>query len=343
MNSKKRIIFIMLSITLVIIFMATNIGIANTEFKKRTLTLGHLAVETHPLHKGSVAFAEYVEEATGGKVSVEIYPSSVLGDQPAMVEQTILGDLNMTPVGAGVLQNLIPEYGSFALPFLFRDAEHAYRTLDHPEIKAALGERNKAIGLHHINDWDWGFPKIATIDKPVRKPEDLKGLKIRIAEEIQKIVFLKKAGAIPTVLPWTEIYTALQTKMVDGMENPFVGLYLQGFYEQLSYITNLGYTFGHCTFVMNQDLWNDLEPGLQKIIEEGAELGKNTMRTLMTENELESLEMLREDDKTVVIDLTEKEKEEWIKLGKSTWDELSKNVGGKEWVKFLAEIAKEVQ
>jgi len=204
-------------------------NIPDTE-KPIVLKAAHVLSTTSYLQKGLEKFAELVEQKTGGKVKVEIYPGGVLGGERDNFEAMQLGALDVAPITTALSSSFLPKFGAFDLPFIFRDTEHAFKTADGPVGQQLLKEleSQKVVGLGY---WTAGFRSVYTSKVPVRKPEDLEGLKIRLMENSVHANSFKCLGAIPVPMAWGELYTALQQGTVDGAENSIPAIYTSKHYE----------------------------------------------------------------------------------------------------------------
>lgn len=302
------------------------------------LKLGHLSAETHPLHIATVHLKEYVEQATDGMVTIELYPASVLGGQSEMLEQTVIGSLEMVTIGSGPAAEYIPEYNAFALPFAFDDWLHYYRVLDDSQVQNHLREEAARNGLQYINCWDWGPRVVTNSVRPIRTPADMRGMKIRVPDEIDKVLLFREVGADPTPIPFPELYSALQTGVVDAQENPVSTVYHQGFYEVQGHATITNHILGHVSLLINKDVWDSLAPNVQQAITEGANQARDLMRELMQEEYEEALQGLR-DNGMQVIELTDAEQQAWRDAASRVWPQMYDVAGGSNYVEwFLSRV-----
>lgn len=200
----------------------------------KIIRLGHGLNTGHSVHQGMVFFGEKLQEISGGKFKVQIYPSQQLGTERQCLELLQIGSLDMTKVSAGVLENFSPSIKVFGLPYLFRDKEHAFRVLDGPVGEELLNGTEK-YWLKGLGYYDSGSRSFYTIDKPIENPNDLEGLKIRVMESQTAIDMVKSFGGSPTPISWGELYTALQQGVVDGAENNPPSFYLSRHYEVCKY------------------------------------------------------------------------------------------------------------
>ncbi len=161
-----------------------------------------------------------LQERTGGRIRIQVFHSRQLGDEKDSLEQTRFGVIDMTRVNTAPLNNLVPETLVAGLPFLFRDTGHMQRTMDGP-IGEEIGRACLPHGLVTLCYYDAGARSFCTRARPARAPDDLRGMKIRVQQSDMWVAMMRAFGASATPLPYGEVYSALQTGVVDGAENNF--------------------------------------------------------------------------------------------------------------------------
>ena len=258
----------------------------------RIIRLGHGLSTSHSVHKGMVYFGEKLEEISGGKLKVQIYPSQQLGTERQCLELLQIGSLDMTKVSAGVLENFSPSIKVFGIPYIFRDKEHTFRVLDGPIGDELLAGTEK-YWLKGLGYYDSGSRSFYTIDKPIDKPNDLEGLKIRVMESQTAIDMVKSFGGSPTPISWGELYTSLQQGVVDGAENNPPSFYLSRHYEVCKYYIIDEHTVLPDVVLMSTHIWKTLSVQEQKWIQEAMDLSVIEQRRLWLESEQESLEAVK--------------------------------------------------
>ena len=200
-----------------------------------TLKLGHIAEPENPYGQGADYFAKLVKERSNGEIEIQVFPSSQLGNQRDLVEGLVFGTVDMTLTGTAVLGNFVPEVAVFDLPFIFRDIPHAYKALDTVGMDLCkLGEKQ---GMITLAIWENGVRHMTNNRQPIRTPEDMKGLKVRVMEQPVYIEMMKALGASPTPMAMSELYTALQKGVVDAQENPLAQIATKRFDEVQKYIS----------------------------------------------------------------------------------------------------------
>jgi tripartite ATP-independent transporter DctP family solute receptor len=243
-----------------------------------TLKLGHIAEPQHPYAQGAEKIAELVKAKTNGAVEIQVFPSSQLGGQRDLIEGLTLGTLDMTLTSTAVFGNFVPEMSVFDLPFIFRDVYHAYKALD--TVGMELGKLGEAKGLKTLAFMENGVRHMTNNRQPIRKPEDVKGLKIRVMEQPVYIEMIKALGGSPTPMAFGEIYTALQKGVIDGEENPLPQIWTARFFEVQKYVSLTAHTYSPEPILIAVSSWNKLSPDQQKALQEAAEEASAWQRDL---------------------------------------------------------------
>jgi len=196
---------------------------AGGEAETRHLKVAHSQPENHPIHLGLEHFAERAAYYSSGRLQLTLFPNGQLGSETQTLEQLQSGTLDAAKVGGAALGSFIPVAKVFSLPYLFRDSEHYWTVLngeigrDLLDALAITGAGNPS-GFRGLTFYDAGSRNFYT-QRPIRSPEDLQGLKIRVVNDPVAIDMVKAFGASPTPISWGELYTALQQGVVDGAEN----------------------------------------------------------------------------------------------------------------------------
>lgn len=277
---------------------------ASLSFAAVTLKLGHIAEPENPYGQGADHFAKLVKERTNGEVIVQVYPSSQLGNQRDLVEGLSFGTVDMTLTGTAVLGNFIPEVSVFDLPFIFRDVSHAYKALD--TVGMELCKKGEERGMITLAIWENGIRHMTNNKRPVRTPEDMKGLKIRVMEQPVYIQMMEALGASPTPMAMSELYTALQKGVIDGQENPLAHIATKRFYEVQKYISLTGHTYASEPLLISAIAWKKLSPEQQAIVRQAAEDTRDWQRQLCRDLEGKFLKTILDSGKSEVNDDVDK-------------------------------------
>ena len=260
--------------------------------KPVTLKLGHAVAPEHPYHLGALKYAELVAQRTGNKVKIDVFPSTQLGNERDMVEGLQLGTIDLVVTSTGPLGGFVSRMFVVDLPFLFRDREHAYKVLDGP-IGRELMEAFSAKGIKGLSFWENGFRQITNNVRPIEKPEDLKGIKLRTMENKVHLAAFRAFGASPTPMAWSEVYTALQQKTIDGQENPIAIIYHQKLVEVQKYLALTGHFYSPTPLLMSLKAFNALPRETQKIMADTALECATYERNLLRDSEVKQLAELK--------------------------------------------------
>lgn len=259
--------------------------------EKIVLKLGHVLNEESPFNKGAEEFARLINEKTEGKVEIKIYPNALLGNDRELTEGMQLGTVDMAVCGTATLAGFVPRLQIFDMPFLFRDADHAYKVLD-GEIGQLILSDFDEIGIVGLSLWENGFRHVTNSKNPVNTPADLEGFKIRVQEIPLHIDFWKELGTDPTPMAWTEVYTALQQGTVDGQENPIQTIYTQKIYEVQKYISLTGHVYSPAAIMISKASMEELPEAYQKAIKEASIEAADYERNYIEELESKALSEL---------------------------------------------------
>ena len=237
-----------------IVFLFTS---CNQLGETRTIKLAHSLDVNHSVHQAMVKMGEDLVKISGGKMELEIYPSQQLGTERECIELLQIGSLDMTKVSVGVMENFASRMKVFGLPFLFRDKAHSFQVLDGPIGQELLDEGTK-YWIKGLAYYDAGSRSFYTKDKPVKSPEDLKGLKIRVMESVTAVDMVNSLGGSATPISWGELYTSLQQGVVDGAENNPPSFYLSRHYEVCKYFSLDEHTVLPDVLIIGTHLWDKL-------------------------------------------------------------------------------------
>ncbi len=253
----------------------------------RTLKLAHGLDVKHSVHIGMVAMAKRVEELSGGKMKIEIYPSGQLGGERECLELLQLGSLDITKVSAAVMEGFVEEYKALGMPYIFRNKEHAFNVLDGPIGKEIL-QKGEDYWLRGLCFYDAGARSFYT-SKPVYSPDDLAGLKIRVMQSITAVNMVRAFGSSPTPISWGELYTALQGGVVDGAENNPPSFYLSHHYEVCKFYTLDEHTMIPDVLLMSTHAWGKLNPEERSWLQQAVDESVAVQRELWKKSEEEAL------------------------------------------------------
>jgi tripartite ATP-independent transporter DctP family solute receptor len=246
-----------------------------------TIKVSHYFSDSNPQHQALEQFAEELDEKSDGKIKVQLFPNSTLGNEAQSINGVRNGTIEMALIG-NLMQQSDPMLGVFEFPFLFRSTEQAKKVLN-GEPGKQVKEKYSDFGVHHLAYSISGFRHL-TSNKPVNSPEDYKGLRIRVPNNTMFINMAESLGWSVQALPLPEVYTALEQGVVDGEENPYSMIDAQGFYEVQKYIIETGHMFTNLNLIFSQKKWDSLTDEQKKLITEAANHYAETSWAMTTDS-----------------------------------------------------------
>lgn len=288
-------------------------GIAASSDPKVTIKLGWAETSErsgHALSEAAYTFQEQVEALSGGSIKVDLYPAAQLGDATSMLTQVEAGTLEacMTISNGQFATSYYPDLGFLDIPYLFESADEAYELLN-PEkdffkdLQKNIAEKSGIRPLVFFNE---GLRHITNSKREIKAPADLAGLKIRTMNVTAHMEMFKALGALPTNVSWNELYTALQTNVVDGQENPIANAVYISAWEVQKYMTLDGHVCLCSMFCMNDKFYNGLTDNQKAAVDEAALKALEAEYNMFKANEASNLQMLK-DNGLQVTELTSEE------------------------------------
>lgn len=296
----------------------------------------------HPIDLGSIRFEEEVEakaKELGYDVDVQLFPSAQLGSEKEMIEQLQMGTLDMCPTTTGPLGLFNSQYLVFDLPYLFLNYDQADAVLDGEigtEMLSALEDQN-IVGLAW---WENGFRELTNNKKPITKPEDLNGLKLQTMENDVHIDFFSAMGASPTPLGFGEIYTSLQSGVIDGQENPLSIIAVNKFYDVQPYTTISDHVYSPVPVLYSKSLYEKLPADLQELVKTTAFEVRTYERQSGRDAEQEYIDEIAQ--KSEIYTLSEEEKAAFREIALETYGKFEDKIG-KELVDKVTAAVDSVQ
>ncbi len=292
---------------------------------KRILRYAHNQATTTSQHKGVEFFKKLVEERSKGALEIQIFPSSQLGGQQQATEGVALGTIDFTqqPSSAGTI--LAPALVAVDLPFLFPSEAVAVKVLN-GAVGAELGRTLEPKGIRALGYWPVGNVQISTSARAVKTPDDLKGLKIRVLPSPLLTATYKAWGASPTSIDYAELYTALQQKVVDGQENPPVGMVQTKLYEVQKYLSMTNHRVFFYLAMMSKKTFDSLSPALQQIVIQADLEAQAEFIKLLHQEEADALKVLEQKGMTI-LQLSEKEREAFRTASLPVYDQFAGQIG----------------
>jgi len=290
------------------------------------IKFSHVVAPDTPKGKGAEKFKELAEQYTGGKVRIEVYPNSQLYKDKEELEALQLGAVQMlAPSSAKFGPIGVREFEVFDLPYILPDKVALRKVTDGPvgrRLLNLLGPKGM-VGLAY---WDNGF-KVMSANRPLRMPEDFKGLKMRVQSSKVLEAQMRALGAIPQVMAFSEVYQALQTGVVDGSENTPSNMYTQKHNEVQKFITLSDHGYIGYTLIANKKFWEGLPPDIRGELERAvADATRYANDISQAEND-DALEKIRKAGTSTFITLTPDQKAAWRKAVLPVYDEMASRVG----------------
>ena len=247
---------------------------ATPAWAEQVLRLAHNAAPGNPKSEASLRFAELVAQKTNGRVKVEVGGNAQYGDDVEALTSMRLGTLAFSANSQGSTSGVVPQFAVLGLPFLFQELPQAWKVLDGP-VGKSLGDYAKQKGLVLLALWDNGIRHTSNNVRPIEKPEDLAGIKLRTPPDPITVDIFKALGANPTPMAFSELYIALQQGVVDGQENPLMNIYSSKLHEVQKYISLTGHKYESTPLLASKIVFDSLSKADQQaVLEAAAEAGK---------------------------------------------------------------------
>ena len=288
----KNVVKSLLTVT-TICGLVMGIGTANAaEPKERTLRIAYANGEGNPQHEGAKKFAELVATKSGNKMIVKLFPNATLGKDIAVLSSMQGGTVDMAIMYTSLLVGNAKEAGLVQLPYIFTNEKEVFTVLDGPvgqKIHAAMEPRG-VIGLGYFAH---GFVNMISNKHPITKIEDFKGQKLRVTETPVNIEFINVLGGNAVPVPYAELYTAFEQKIVDGGAQPLINLKFAKFFEVQKYLSITNHGYEPQSVLIGKKTWDKLSTDEKKVIKTAFEEAKVFERKLASEAANESLEFLK--------------------------------------------------
>ena len=242
------------------------------------IRIGHNQSTNHPTHTGLLAFEEYVEGELGAKYDIQIFPSELLGSQNEMVQLTQTGAITFCVASNSLLETFSDNYTLFNLPYLFASPEAYHASMDDPAIVDPIFESTMQAGFEAVTWLDAGTRNFYTINTPIETPADLRGLKIRVQQSPTNVRMMELLGGSATPMGFGDVYTALQSQMLDGAENNELALTDNGHGDVCKYYSYTMHQMIPDILIGNLDFMESLSEEERAIFDEGFQILNQTQR-----------------------------------------------------------------
>ncbi|GHS96700.1 ABC transporter substrate-binding protein [Synergistales bacterium] len=301
-----------LSILLILaVIFALNQCAASAAEKTWNLKLCHGLAPDHPYQLGSLEFGRLIKEYTNGRVTVEVFPNGQLAaSEREMYEALQMGTLDMTASTASALVPFDPSFSIFDMPFLFRDKQHAYKVLDSEYGTDKLKSLEK-FGIVGLAFWECGMFNPVYSGPTIKTPGDMKGRTIRTIETNITMMWVAALGANPVPMAWSEVFTAIQNKTVDGTLLPIPTIYFSKLYTVAPNISMLGVTYQPLPLTISKKTWDTMPDDVKRQMYKAAVEARDYMRAINTKFEEEKVDVMKSEGANVIA-YTPEEKQQWI-------------------------------
>jgi tripartite ATP-independent transporter DctP family solute receptor len=291
------------------------------------IKFGHVGKPGSLLEMAAQEFAKRANVKLGTKAKVVVYGSSQLGGDSEMMKKLKLGTIDLVQPST-VMSSYVPSFGLFEMPYLVKDRDHMARIRDQIVFPVMVPQAEK-VGYHIIALWENGFRQITNNKRPIVKPEDLQGIKLRVPKGVWRVKMFKAYGANPTPLGFSEVFVALQTGAMDGQENPLAQIVSGHFQEVQKYLSLTGHVYTP-TYVVAGASWKRLPADVQKILSDTAKEMQPVALKMAADLDAKLLEQIK---KTPGVKINEADKDAFIKASKAIYEEFGKEVpGGQELI-----------
>ena len=284
--------FILSSLAALSFGLAT-LGVSHAaDIGEHTIKFAGANAKGHPQVMGMQKFAELVAQKSGNKIRVRLFPGGVLGGDLETVSALQGGTVEMMVLNSGILQAQVKDFTVYDFPFLFNSDKEVDALVD-GDFGKSLHKKLADKGLVGLAYFDLGFRNITNSKHPITKPEDIAGLKLRVIQSPIYVDLFSALGANPTPLAFTELYNALESKAVDGQENPFTVILSSKFDEVQKYLTITRHIYNPQSVIVSKKFWDTLNPDEQKLIQEAIDEAAVYQRKVSREAALTALEALK--------------------------------------------------
>ncbi|HEX2137320.1 MAG TPA: TRAP transporter substrate-binding protein [Microvirga sp.] len=311
---------------------------ASAQFTERTIRVSNGVNEDHPVANGLAKMNQCVAERSGGKMKLQGFWGGALGGDLQATQALRSGTQEMVITSSSPLVGILPDLGVFDLPFLFANAKEADAVLDGPFGKY-IADKLPAVGLVNLAYWENGFRNLTNSRKPIQKVEDFSGVKVRVMQNNIFLDTFKTVGANAVPMAFGEVFTALETKAIDGQENPFVTIDTSKFYEVQKYLSVTNHAYTPFLVLYSKQLWDKLSPDEQKALQDCAVVGRDEQRRVSRELSAKSLAKLKQEGMQVN-ELTAAEQARLRDAVKPVYERHAETIGKETVAKAQEEIAK---
>ena len=297
-----------------------------------TLKLGHVGDPGSLYEATANNFAECVNAT--GKAKVEVYGSSQLGSDEEMLQKLKLGQIAFS-LPSSIMSSVAPTFGVFEMPYLIKDREHMTKVRD--TMRATFVDAAKAKGYQVLGFWENGFRNITNNVRPIDKPADLDGIKLRTPKGTWRVKMFQSYGANPTPMAFSEVFTALKTGVIDGQENPLAQIYSGKFQEVQKYLSMTGHVYSPAFLTTSARNWDDWDKDVQTAVQDCATKSSDFAYKTSAQMDQDLVGKIE----AAGVKVNEADKDAFIAASKPIYEQFGKEVdGGQKLIDDIQALAK---
>ena len=306
----------------IVIALAACFAFAGVAHAQLEIKLGHVGEPGSVFQKSADEYAKRANAKLGGKAKVVVYGSSQLGSDEEMIQKLKLGTIDMA-VPSTVMSSQVDLFGVFEMPYLVKDRAHMMR-IEKELFWSKLAPEAEKKGLRVLAVWENGFRQITNSKRPIRTPADLAGIKLRVPGGKWRVKMFQAYGANPSPMKFSEVFTALQTGVMDGEENPFTQIYSAKFQEVQKYLSLTGHVYTPAYLTVGRTKWASMPADVRKILEDTAKETQAYVYEVAAKDDDDLLGKL----KAAGMQVNEADKDAFIAASKPIYEEFGKEVAG---------------
>ena len=298
------------------------LAVAGGAFAQTEIKLGHVGEPGSLFQKSADEYAKRANAKLGGKAKVVVYGSSQLGGDSEMIQKLKLGTIDMA-LPSTVMSSQVDLFGVFEMPYIVKNRQHMAR-IEKEIFWVKLAPEAEKKGLKVLAVWENGERHITNSKRPIKAPADLQGIKLRVPEGKWRVKMFQAYGANPSPMKFSELFTALQTGVMDGQENPFTQIYSAKLQEVQKYLSLSGHVYTPAYLTVGKTKWESLPPDVRKILEDTAKETQAYVYETAAKDDAELLGKL----KAAGMQVNDVDKDAFIKASGGIYDEFGKEVPG---------------
>ena len=267
-------------------------GGAGAQVQERSLKFGLQNPKGHPLEMGAAKFAELVAAKSGGKIKVNVFPGGTLGGDAQTVSALQGGTVEVTALNSGILASQVKDFEVYDFPFMFANPREADAVVDGPfgqKLHARLADK----GIVGLGYWELGFRNLSNSRRAINTVDDIAGLKLRVIPNAINVDWVKALGANPTPMAFPEVYAGLESKAIDGQENPLSVILANKFYEVQKHLALTNHQYNPQSLIFSKKVWDAMSSDERRIIQDAAVEAGRYQRQVNREAAASQLDQLK--------------------------------------------------